>query len=444
MQPSTFVLCDIGELVTLTGPDSVPLAAASGRSAGSGAAGDPAPDRAAVAAAESALGLCTDATVVVTAGQIVYAGPAAGAPSLAALERASPGGVHVESAGGRLVSPGLCDPHTHLVWAGERSREFDLRNLGAGYAEIQQAGGGILSTVERTAAASDDSLIAGMRARLDRALAHGVTRCEVKTGYALWPQGELRLLGLIGRAAAGHAVAVAPTFLCHIPPKTLGAAERPGFVRALAETLPAAAAAGATAVDVYCDAGAFTLAETELLLQAGQAAGLLLRCHAEQFTRTGAAERAAALGAVSVEHLEQIDDAGIAALARGGTVANLLPGAALTLRLPWPDARRLVRAGVRVALGTDWNPGSSHCDSQPLMMALACTQMGLSCAEAWLAVTRHAAQAILGAAAGESACALLPGQTADLVVWDAGHYREICQHLGGSRVHAVYPARGQR
>lgn len=407
----TLILRDIAELLTLCGPDGVPA--------------DP-------AAAEQALGLVQEAAVVIVDGQVVFAGPAASAPKPAEL----PLPIVEHSAGGRLVSPGLVDPHTHHIWAGERSLEFDLRNLGTPYQEIQRRGGGILSSVQATAQASDELLVELTRMRLHQSLLLGTTLCEVKTGYGLEPEAELRLLRLIRAAASGHPVAVSPTFLCHVPPPQLWAAARPGFVAALAATLPVAKAQGADAVDVYCDAGAFTLAETETLLVAGAAAGLRLRCHAEQFTHTGAAALAARLGAASVEHIEEIDDAGIAALAAAGVVANLLPGAALTLRLRWPDGRRLIKAGVRVALGTDCNPGSSLTESQPLMMTLACTQMGLSAAEAWLGVTRHAAHALGASDAGS----LHPGARGDLVVWEAERYREICQHFGPSLVERVYRA----
>lgn len=209
---------------------------------------------------------------------------------------------------------------------------------------------------------------------------------------------------------------------------------RARLVMDLAMAFTAAKAIGAEAVDVYCDVGAFTLAETLQLFEAGKHARLGLRCHAEQFTYTGAAAAAARLGALSVEHLEQLDGAGREALAASGTIANLLPGAALTLRLPWPDAVALRHDGVRLALGTDCNPGSSYSQSQPLMMSLACTQMGLSCAEAWLAVTVNAAHSIGHRDRGQ----LRVGDRADLVLWEADHYRQVCQQLGGNPVRSVW------
>lgn len=424
MTPRTRIFRDIGELITCSGP---PLVATEDRSA-------------AAAAAEAALGLVHDAAVVVVDGRIAYAGPAAGMPGLATL----PQPLEERSAGGRLMSPGLIDPHTHIIWAGERSLEFDLRNLGTSYLEIQRRGGGIRATVQATTAATDEALVQGMRRRLRLLAAEGTTICEVKTGYALQPAGELRLLDLIlraGRAATTTLAfgAVSPTFLCHVPPAELGPPDAParrGFIEELVAAVGQVASHGADAVDVYCDQGAFTLDETERLLRAGQQAGLLLRCHAEQFSFSGAAALAASLGAASVEHLEELDDPGVQALARAGTVANLLPGAALTLRLRWPDGWRLIRAGVPVALGTDWNPGSSDCASLPLMMAVACAQMGLSCAEAWLGVLRNSARALRIIDAGH----LGPGARGDLVLWDAERYREICQRLGGRRVHSVYVA----
>jgi imidazolonepropionase len=319
-------------------------------------------------------------------------------------------------AGGRLVTPGLVEPHAHPIFAGSRAHEFDLRAQGKTYLEIQQAGGGIRATVRATRAASDQELLDGVTARLDRFLAQGVTTVEAKSGYDLTAGGELRLLRLLSQVR--HSVALSPTFLAHVP-------DGDDSVRQFVAALPTAKQ-WARAVDVYCDAGAFTLDDTRTILEAAKAHGFLLRAHAEQFTHTGVAELAASLGARSVEHLEQVSEAGIAALARAGTVCNLLPGAALTLRLPWPDARRFLGAGCRVALGTDCNPGSSLTESLPLMMSLACMQMGMSCAEAWRAVTSEAAFS----AGCDDAGRLQPGMRGDLVIWDADDHRQIVQHYG--------------
>ncbi|HEY7957980.1 MAG TPA: imidazolonepropionase [Polyangia bacterium] len=370
-----------------------------------------------------ALGIVHDAAVLIVDRKVVYAGPAS------ALARGSiPKNVVRLDAGGRLVTPGLVDPHAHPIFAGSRAAEFDLRAQKKSYLEIQQAGGGILSTVRATLAASDEELVDSTLARLDRFLSHGVTTVEAKSGYALTIEGELRLLELLGRVRDRHPIDLSPTLLAHVPPPELDEKERAAFVvRFASEATPAAARRGlCEAVDVYCDAGAFTLDETRQILEAGARAGLALRAHAEQFTHSGAAELAASLGARSVEHLEQLAEAAPALLARAGTVCNLLPGAALTLKLAWPDARRLIDAGCRVALGTDCNPGSSLTESLPLMMSLAVTQMGMSCAEAWRAVTREAAHAVGRADSGR----LDAGARGDLVIWNASDHREVAQHLG--------------
>ncbi|HXU72158.1 MAG TPA: imidazolonepropionase [Polyangia bacterium] len=370
-----------------------------------------------VTCAGDGIGLVHDAAVVVRNGRVAFAGARADLPGDAR-------GDDVIDAGGRLVTPGLVDPHTHLVFAGSRAHEFDLRNQGRSYLEIQQAGGGILATVKATRAASDGELVAGAAARLDRFLAQGVTVVEAKTGYDLTIEGERRLLAALQAVRESHVIDVSPTLLAHVPPSGGDESSRALFVRAFAEEL--IPTTNAEAVDVYCDAGAFTLDETRAILTAAKKYGKRLRVHAEQFTHTGAAELAAELGAASVEHLEQLSDGAPARLAAAGVVCNLLPGAALTLKLPWPDARKLLAAGCAVALGTDCNPGSSLSESLPLMMTLACTQMGLSAAEAWLGVTRHAARAVGRADAG----VLAPGARGDLVIWDADDHRQVPQHFG--------------
>ena len=340
-------------------------------------------------------------------------------------------GSDVLDAGGRLVTPGLIDPHTHLIFAGSRADEFDRRARGQSYAEIAAAGGGISSTVRATRAASDEELIGLALRRLDRFLQQGVVAVEAKSGYALSIDGELRLLRLLKEVARQHVVKVSATLLAHVPPPDM---ERNEFVdRFIAEAIPQAASEGlAEAVDVYCDAGAFTLEESERILRSAQRHGLGVRVHAEQFTYTGAAELGAQLAAWSVEHLEELSAAAPAALAASHTVCNLLPGAALTLGLPWPPARRLIEAGCRVALGTDCNPGSSLTESLPLMMSLACMQMKMSCQEVWRAVTVHAAHAI-----SRDGGRLTVQQPANLAIWQVADHREVVQHYGSSLVEKV-------
>lgn len=381
-----------------------------------------------------ALGSVHDAAVLILDGRVAFAGPA----TVLSASRV-PSGTPVVSAAGALVTPGLVEPHAHPIFAGSRADEFAMRAAGATYLEIQAAGGGILSTVRATRAATEDVLVSSTSARLSRFAALGTTCVEAKSGYALSIDGELRLLRLLRRVAAHHAVTLSPTLLAHVPPtpELLREAgiDRAAYVRRFCtEAIATAAREGlAEAIDVYCDEGAFTLGETRTLLEAGRSAGLALRVHAEQFTHTGAADLAAELGARSVEHLERPGPETPARLAAAGTIVNLLPGAALSLRLPWPDVGKLRAAGCTMALGTDCNPGSSLSESQALMMSLAVLQMGMTVVEAWLGVTRHAARAVGRDDRGH----LGVGAVGDLVVWNEVDHRELVQHLGGPRAAQV-------
>jgi imidazolonepropionase len=374
------------------------------------------------------LGRVTNAALVVDGGRVVWAGRESD------LDRAAcPKDARAIDAGGRLVTPGLVEPHAHPIFAGSRAAEFDLRARGKSYAEILAAGGGIHATVAATRAATDDELIDSTVARLDRLLAHGVTVCEAKSGYALDVAGERRLLFLLYRVKLRHPIDLSPTLLAHVPPPD---ADRAAFVAGFVDglMLPRHEIEGMVeGFDVFCDRGAFTLDESRALLERARSHGLLLRVHAEQLSHTGAARLAAEMHARSAEHLEQLAADDIPLLGRAGVVCTLMPGAALTLRLPFPDARRLLDGGCTVALGTDLNPGSSHTESLPLMMSIACMQMGMSCAEAWQAVTVNAAHALDRADAGR----LTPGARGDLVLWSTDDHREVCQHYGVNLVERV-------
>jgi imidazolonepropionase len=341
---------------------------------------------------------------------------------------------------GCILTPGLVDPHTHPVFAGQRCVEFGLKARGASYLEIHKAGGGIYSTVEATRQASFEVLEQACLENLTRLLRWGVTTCEGKSGYALTVEGELRLLEAMRSASNRHVVDVVPTLLgAHTLPKELRE-RREDYIALICEQMIPQAKARDLALfcDAYCEDGAFTVDEVRSIFAAATDAGLGLRLHAEQFTNQGGAKLAAELGAASADHLEAIDDVAIDALARSETTAVVLPGAALTCNAPWPPVRALIDAKVPVALGTDLNPGSSMTASLPLMMSLACMQMQLSCEHAWRAVTVNAARSL-----GRDDIGLIaPGCQADFAIFSAPDYRYIPYHYGENHLRAVIK-RGQ-
>jgi imidazolonepropionase len=346
---------------------------------------------------------------------------------------------------GGLVTPGLVDAHTHLLFAGTRELEWQMRARGAGYLEILAAGGGILSTVAATRAASDEELLAGGRARLAQMLANGTTTVEAKSGYALDVAGELRLLELTDRLDHEGPMDVVPTFLgAHAVPAEFRA--RPDGTEAyvahvIGEQLPAVAAQGiARSCDVFCEKGVFDDRQSRRILAAASEAGLDVRLHADELAPSGGAELAAELGCLSADHLAAPSEEGVAALVRAAeagrpVVATLLPATSWFLgKHHFAPARRFIDAGVPVALATDLNPGTSPTLSLPLVMSIACIEMGLTPAEALAAVTINAAGALgLGAQVGS----LEPGKQADLVVWDVPAVEQIPYWLGASLVRTV-------
>jgi len=377
-------------------------------------------------AGEGPLGAIVRGAVAFRGGEVVYVGPTAGCPAAA----------EVVDARGCVALPGLVDCHTHALFAGSRAEEFGRRLAGASYSEILEQGGGILSTVTATRAASDAALADSLRRRLSGFLAHGVTTAEVKTGYALSTAHELRCLGLLVRG--DWPIEVAPTFLgAHaIPPEHR--ADRAVYVRAvIEEMIPGAAALGA-GVDVYCDRGAFTSGEAEAILSAGLAAGMVGHIHAEQVAYTGAAALGARLGCASAEHLERIDAGGIEAMAAAGCVGVMLPGARLYLRDDPPPVAALRAAGVPLAVATDFNPGSSPVRDLWAAATLSCLDFGLTMEEALLGITRVAGRALRRPRAGW----LGAGSAADLALFEPppgepARYQVLLQYLGGHRARCV-------
>ena len=336
-----------------------------------------------------------------------------------------------QDVGEALVTPGLVDSHTHPVFAGDRSDEAAARLGGAPY-----TGGGILRTVAQTRATEDEALEAAVEARLHAALAAGTTTVECKSGYGLSLDEEVRHLRIIGRVAARLPVRVVPTFLgAHAVPADAPSAE--AYAEAVAdEMIPVVARERlAQFVDVFADEGFFDLAATEQIARAASAAGLGVRIHAEQLTRTGAAELGVRLGAASVDHLEQLDDAGVAMLARSTTVAILLPAPALVMRDRLPPARALIDAGATVALATDANAGTyGGFGTMPLVVGLGATLLGMTVPEALTAATHGAGASLRVPGLGR----LEPGAPADLVAWDAEHEGAFALRLGAVRAHRIW------
>jgi imidazolonepropionase len=328
---------------------------------------------------------------------------------------------------GRAAVPGLVDCHTHACFVGDRAGEFELRAGGAGYEELHAAGGGILSTVRATRAAGAEELRAALQRHRGWMRAHGTTTWEAKSGYGLDRDTELAQLRAV-RDAGG-----VPTWLgAHaVPPEFEDADSYLDF--ALGEVLPEAARL-AVAADVFLERGAFDAVQARRYLEACAEAGLVLRLHADQFTEAGGIGLAVELGARSVDHLEATGPGGARILAASDVAAVLLPAAALSLGRPMPPARNLVDAGAIVALATDFNPGSAFCESLPVVMSLACTQMGMAPAEALAACTVNAAH-VLGRA--DRAGRIEPGFAADLVLLDVPDWRYLAYHLGGEHVAVV-------
>ncbi len=371
-------------------------------------------------------GAIPDGAAAIAGGRIIGVGPTDAL--MREVEMTST--TTVLNAAGRLVTPGLVDPHTHLVFAGSRAGEFALQQRGEGYGEILAAGGGILSTVRATRAASEDDLVTLGVKRLDRMLAHGTTTAEAKSGYGLTLDDELKILRTLSRLNDLHPLDLVPTFLgAHaVPPERRG--DPDGYVRDVCEAMLPAVARDRLAVfcDVFCEEGAFSLAQTRRILGVAAGLGLGLKVHADQLSASGGARLAAELKAISADHLEHTPEGDLRAMAETGVMAGLLPGATFFLmQHRYANARRMVELGVPVALATDFNPGSSPTLSMQMAIALACIEMRLTASEALAAATINAARAI--GRDGEVG-SLEPGKRADLVIWGLGSVAELPLHFG--------------
>ncbi len=372
-------------------------------------------------------GAIKDGALAVKDGRIVWVGPESYLPA-GSIERAK----ETHHLGGAWVTPGLIDCHTHLVYAGSRACEFEMRLMGATYEEIARAGGGIVSTVKAVRAASPDQLYAESAPRLKAMQREGVTTLEIKSGYGLDTANEIKMLKIARRLGIDFPVTVYPTFLgAHaLPPEFQGRPD--AYVDLLVEEmLPAVASQKlALAVDAFCERIGFSFGQTERILAAAEAHGLKIKLHAEQLSDQKGAQLAARFKALSADHLEYLSQEGVEALAAAGTVAVLLPGAFYFLgETRKPPVEALREAGVPLALATDCNPGSSPTTSPLLMMNMACVLFGLTPAESLAGFTINAARAL---GLHDRIGILQQGKMADLAVWDINEPAELAYRMGGN------------
>jgi imidazolonepropionase len=383
--------------------------------------------RVATLAGDRGYGDLADACVAWKDGRIVHVGQRAKAPAA----------VHEFNAGGALLTPGLIDCHTHLVFAGDRADEFERRLQGVSYAEIAASGGGIASTVRHTRAADEAALLAASLPRAEALRRDGVTTVEIKSGYGLELESELRMLRVARQIGSTLGIGVRTSFLgAHaLPPEFAGRGD--DYIEHLVSTmLPAVAERGlADAVDAFCEGIGFSPAQVRRLFDAARALGLPVKLHADQLSDLGGAALVAEYGGLSADHIEYTDAAGVAAMARAGSVAVLLPGAFYALReTRLPPIAALREAGVPMAVATDLNPGTSPLVSLRLAMNMACTLFRLTPEEALRGTTVNAARALGLADRGRIAV----GQRADLVLWDATHPAELSYWIGGRPPRAVW------
>lgn len=385
------------------------------------------------------LGIIEDGAVAVQGDRIALVGTTS-----EVLAEAGDGATLID-ASGKVVLPGFVDPHTHLVFAGDRASEFEMRLQGASYMELMAAGGGIMSTVSVTRQASLDQIVDQSRERLDSMLAHGTTTAEAKTGYGLDTENELKMLEAIRLLDESHPVDLVPTFLgAHAVPAEYRERVDEYVNLVVDEMLPALEAAGHLGqepqlfCDVFCEEGAFSVEQSRRILEQAKDLGMGLKIHTDEFKSLGGTTLAVELGATSADHLACTTDQEIELLANSDTIGVLLPGTPFGLAEDhYSPARKMIDAGVAVALATDLNPGTCYCESMPFVMALACRQMGMTPAEALVASTINAAHAV---GLGHEVGSLEAGKKADLLILDIPDYRHLAYRFGTNLVQTVIKA----
>ncbi|KAA0955374.1 imidazolonepropionase [Sporosarcina sp. ANT_H38] len=382
----------------------------------------------------SELGIIEDGSVWIENGVIVAVGTT---NELENLFESRSIEADIVDAAGRLVTPGLVDPHTHVAYGGSREREFEMRLKGSTYMDIMNAGGGIHATTRMTREATEDELMAQTTQRLDSFLQHGVTTVEGKSGYGLDLETELKQLRVMKRLNELHPIDLVSTFMgAHAVPKEYKGMEEAYIDVVVNEILPRVAEEKlARFNDVFCEKGVFTPSQSERILEAGKKLGLVPKIHADEIESYGGAELAAKVGAISAEHLLKASDEGIKQMAETGVIACLLPATALYLREEAAKGRQMIDAGVAVAISTDCNPGSSPTTSMPLVMNLACISMRLTPAEALVAATINAACAIQ---MEDRVGSLEVGKQGDIVMWNVSSYQELQYLFGVNHVGAVW------
>ncbi|HYA90098.1 MAG TPA: imidazolonepropionase [Thermodesulfobacteriota bacterium] len=375
---------------------------------------------------ESGLGIIQHGALAIKRERIFWVGKTQELPKKFLLDR---DGLEIDATG-KMVMPGLIDAHTHLIFAGSREDEFELRIQGLSYQEIAERGGGILSTVEATRKASFDELFALGKKRLDRMLCKGVTTLEAKSGYGLSLQSELKILKVLKALQESHPMDIVPTFLgAHTFPREFRE-DRAGYINLLTEEMIPKVAQERLAefCDVFCESKAFTVEESKRILETGKRYGLKPKIHADQLSPGGGAELAAEVNAYSADHLEYVSQEGIKKMAEKGVTAVLLPGASFFLSMKkYPPAKDMIEQGVSVSLATDLNPGSSMTGSLPLMMTMGCTMYKMLPKEVIQAATIHAARAI---GREKEIGSLEVGKEADILLLDIPNYRYLPYHFG--------------